>query len=272
MEEAFETKLLKVPTFSGREREPILSEKSIIGRCLFKNVIVVRKGDTILAICNSIEHGRAFAKKMRDCGRYGVYITADRPWTIIKEKFINFKGHLFCIDMFTNFYGLGEFKEAKDLNNLYPYTIRPVTIKELHSQLRDVRRRTLSRIKYNRDYSALNPEQKEEVEKELSSKDTRRERKGNARIIYDSVSALASIFCIDDLLKFLIHDTNVDKTIGRNTLLLVQKGVLDDSIIKKLESFCDICLNLRLIMNRRMRIHINKIRDENPPADFLINC
>ena len=339
-------------TYESREKkEPILGEKSpTLSDGVFKNKIRINRGDAILALCDSIEEGRRLAREMIRTGKYGIYITADRPWTIIKEEFKDYKENLYCIDCFTNFYGLDEFKEnerclfsmdmdaeleenkisgshnipptglrdmfktkgyplseahiskEKDnkwaitdkrenmreisyiikkeegkLNvyiyteNFYPYTPRPVTIRKLHGELRDIRKRTVSKIRHNKDLSQLSRKEKKEVKEELASKEAKKEREKNVRIIYDSVSSLASIFDIEDLLKFLIHDTNVDKTIGRNTLLLIKKGILEDSVIKKLESFCEVCLNPKVI-NGKMLIHINKIRDEKPPADFSIDC
>ena len=352
LEETFGATLKERITYESREKkEPVLNEPSPIGKDVFKDKIHINKGDAILALCDSIEEGRRLASEIIRTGNYGIYITADRPWTIIREDFKNYKKNLYCIDCFTNFYGLDEFKGAErclfsvdmdaglegELNkingshsipiglrykfktkecslsenatnatiskeednkwvitdkreiiyilrkeeeklniyiyteNFYPYTPRPVTIRKLHGELRDIRKRTVSKILYNKDWSQLKRKQKKEVKGELASRKAENERKENVRIIYDSVSSLSSIFDIEDLLKFLIHDTNVDKTIGRNTLLLVKKGILDDSIIKKLESFCEICLNPKVI-NGKTYIHINKVRDENPPDDFSIDC
>lgn len=353
-EETFGATLHERITYESRKKkEPVLDEKSdTLSEKVFKDKILINKGDAILALCDSIEEGRRLAREIIRTGNYGIYITADRPWTIIKEEFKDYNRNLYCIDCFTNFYGLDEFKKAErclfsvdmdaglesELNkingshsiliglrdkfktkecslsknatiskeednkwvitdkretkrviiyivrkeegklniyiyteNFYPYTPRPVTIRKLHGELRDIRKRTVSKILHNKDLSQLKGEEKKKVKGELASKKAEKEREENVRIIYDSVSSLASIFDIEDLLKFLIHDTNVDKTIGRNTLLLVKKGILEDSIIKKLESFCEVCLNPKVI-NGVVHIHINKIRGEKPPADFSIDC
>ena len=356
LEETFGATLQERITYESREKkEPVLNEPSPIGKDVFKDKIHINKGDAILALCDSIEESRRLASEIIRTGNYGIYITADRPWTIIREDFKNYKKNLYCIDCFTNFYGLDEFKGAErclfsvdmdaglegELNkingshsipiglrdkfktkecslsenatnatiskeednkwvitdrrkikreiiyilrkdegklniyiyteNFYPYTPRPVTIRKLHGELRDIRKRTVSKILYNKDWSQLKRKQKKKVKGELASKKAENERKENVRIIYDSVSSLASIFDIEDLLKFLIHDTNVDKTIGRNTLLLVKKEILDKSTISKLESFCEVCLKPEVI-NGRLNVHINKVRDEKPPADFSIDC
>lgn len=252
-------------------KEDFLDDPSdTISANVFGGHIQVNKGDAILTICNSMREARRLAKKFMDSGKHSVYITIDRPWTAIKKEFGRYQGNMYCIDLFTNFYGFDEFKKAEEFpgESFYPSAPKPVTIKRLHLELRQVRKRMVSRQKHHgRDWSELNSDQRRLVDDELASAKSTVEREMNVRIVYDSISSLASIVDVQDLLSFLIHDTNVDKTIGRNTLLLLKQGVLEDSIVKRIESFCDISLNLQP-QNGQVVVHINKLRDQLPPADF----
>ena len=360
-EETLGATLPERATYESRKKKiPSFGKKSCISEKVFNKEVRINKGDTILAVCDSIEEGRLLAEKIIKSGKYGIYVTADRPWTIIREDFKDYQWNLYCIDCFTNFYGFDEFKEAenclfriamdagleKELNkindnhiipsglrdkfksegyslskdakiskkdnnkweitdkteserkiiyilrnekgklniyiyteNFYPCTPRPVTVRQLHSSLRDIRKRIVSTIlckEGNWDipcegdvWSRLNGDQEKKVKKELGRGE--KEKGENVKIIYDSVTALASIFDIEDLLKFLVHDTNVDKTIGRNTLLLVKEGVFEKDIIARLETFCEITLKPK-IKNGKLDIEINKIRDEKPPEKFSIDC
>ncbi|MCK4733447.1 MAG: hypothetical protein KAT65_13425, partial [Methanophagales archaeon] len=98
LEETFGATLHERITYESRnEKEPVLDEKSdTLSEKVFKDKILINKGDAILALCDSIEEGRRLAREIIRTGNYGIYITADRPWTIIKEEFKDYNRNLPC--------------------------------------------------------------------------------------------------------------------------------------------------------------------------------
>lgn len=261
------TILERVTLRSRKSKEFFIFEVSPISEKVFQNNIVVYKGDTIYANCDSIEAGRILARKIIECGNYGIYITVDRFFSMIEGEYDTFSGKLYCIDCGTHSYGYHEFKNAEKHSN--SYTINPPTIKILHNTLRHIRRRTVSQIKCGKDWTQLCRADKATVDVELASKEAMNERQENVKIIYDSVSSLSAIFGWEHLLHFFIHDTNVDKTIGRNTLLINQKDQLDKAAGARLESICQVSLDVKQ-EDSCIRFVVNKARGEKKSSNFLI--
>lgn len=268
-EETIGATLWEMVTYeSRRNKVPCIGDKSSISDKVFEGKVNICKGDTILAVCEFLQDGRILAKKIIDSGEYAIYISCDRPYTLVKEEFKAYSGKLYCVDCFTNLYGFGEFKQAEKESN--SYTLNPPTTKELHNTLREIRRRIVSRILCGKDWIQLNKVERKKVELELTSREAKVEKIKNVWIIYDSISSLAAVFDIEPLLMFLIHDTTVDMTIGRNTLLLMKKGAIDLGTTSRLESLCEHVLNVK---SKAREIHFNVIgsTDMNTHEKFCIN-
>lgn len=248
-EETIGASLWERLTYESRENKiPHLHDKSQLSSKVFEDKIQLFKGDTILAVFEFLQDGRTLAKKIINTCEYAIYISSDRPYTVIEEEFKDYKGKLYCIDCFTNLYGLGEFKQAEKGSN--SYTLNPPSIRELHSTLREIRKNIVSHIGNEKDWEQLDKIKKKEIEKELGSTEAKTEREKNVWIVYDSISSLMAVFELEPLLMFLTHDTTVDKTIGRNTLLLMKDGALDSNTISRLESLCEHILNVKIKENK----------------------
>ena len=107
------------------------------------------------------------------------------------------------------------------------------------------------------------------LEKELVSVDAECEREENVWIVYDSFSSLAAIFNKEPLLLFLTHDTSVDMTIGRNTLLLVKKGALDRNIASRLENLCEHILNVE-VEDKKIYFEVSRSTGVSVTKNFWI--
>jgi hypothetical protein len=237
-EETIGASIWEKSTYESRDKKiPYLNDKSSITNSVFHNKMNFFKGDTILSTFDFIGDARLLARKIIHNCDYAIYISSDRPYTVIEEEYKDYKGKLYCIDCFTNSYGFGEFKQAPKESN--SYTLNPPTTRYLHNSLRHIRRRIVSQILCNKDWPELGKEERLRIDKELTSREATAERGKNIWIIYDSISSLSAIFELDELLSFLIHDTTVDMTIGRNTLLLMKEGVLDPTIVSRMESICE---------------------------------
>jgi len=269
-EETVGATLWEKATYESRGRkEPHLGDESSICKGVFGRKIHVCKGDTILGVCDFIQDGRVLGEKIAAVADYMVYISADRPYTVIEKEFKGCCAKLYCIDCFTSVYGLGEFAQAD--RGTCSYTPDPPTIRGLHLTLREIRRRIVSDILFHKDLaqSRLSKIERVRLEKELVSKKAKAERKKNVWIVYDSISSLAAIFDLEALLAFLIHDTNVDKTIGRNTLLLMKNGAIAPGIASRLESFCEHIMDIRL-ENTKIHVRVSQSIDMTSSKDFYI--
>jgi hypothetical protein len=233
-------------TYESRDKKtPRVGDSSPVNDKVFENKLKIFKGDTVLAYCEFISDGRVLAKRIINNCSYAIYIASDRPFTVIEQEFRDFKGKLYCIDCFTEIYGFSEFSKTK--KDSRSSILKPVSIRELHAKLREIRRRIVSQILCNKDWSALNKKEIKRVEAELCSPDSELERNNNVWIIYDSISTLSEVFRLDLLLQFLIHDTTVDMMLGRNTLLLLKRGALDVLSVSRIESFCEHIINVRTL-------------------------
>ena len=249
----------KVTYDSSNQKSPCLGEESSIAGEAFEGNIRVNKGDTLLAKCEFIQDGRLLAKRLLKHASYLIYITADRPHALLQEEFKPFQHKLYCIDCFTNVYGFGEFKGTR--GDSRSYTLRPTTIKQLHEVLREVRKRIVAEMYFRKDCSALTKAEARKVAAELASKDAILERQQNVWVVYDSISSLAPVFEMEPLLKFLAHDTTVDTLIGRNTLLLMKDGALDEDILGRLESVSEHVFTVKA-QKRRLCVNIHTSTDE----------
>jgi hypothetical protein len=237
--------LLEKATFeSSHHKLPHLGEESLIARQAFARNLRIDKGDAVLAKCAFIQDGRLLVRRILEHANYLVYISADRPHTMVMEELKQYREKLYCIDCFTNVYGFGEFKQSEGESR--SYTLKPTTVKQLHETLRDVRRQTLAHMCFGKDWCSLSRAEAKRVATELGCKEASLERDQNVWMVYDSISSLAQVFEMGALLKFLIHDTTVDTLIGRNTLLLVKDGVLEEEALARVESVCEHILSVEV--------------------------
>lgn len=268
-EETIGATLWEMATYESREKKtPYLGDKSSMSDKVFEGKIRVCKGDTILVVCEFLQDGRTLAKKIINNAEYAIYVSSDRPYTVVEEEFKAYNGKLYCIDCFTNLYGLGEFKQAEKGSN--SYTLNPPTIKEFHNKLREIRRRIVSQILCGKDWVQLDKVEKKEIERELTSREDIAERSKNVWIVYDSISSLAAVFDIEPLMMFLIHDTTVDMTIGRNTLLLVKNGAINPTTASRLESLCEHILNAK-VRDSKIYLDVCGSVDINSSKNFWIS-
>ena len=251
-----------------REKFPHLGERSLIADKVFEGCLRADKGNTLLACCEFVQDGRILARKIiREC-EYAIYVSADRPHTVVEAELCNCPCKIYCIDCFTNLYGFGEFKQADRFSN--SYTLNPPTVRELHTVLREIRRRIVSNIICGgKSWYQLNKTEQKRVETELASGEATVERMKNVWIIYDSISSLSAVFDVEALLKFLIHDNTVDMTIGRNTLLLVKTGTLDQATTSRVESICEQIMNVKM-ESGKLDIHICQTTDTAATKHFSI--
>lgn len=261
------TLLDRVTHESRNQKLPHLGEESLIAREAFMGQLRINKGEALLAKCAFIQDGRRLVNKLIEHANYVIYITADRPHTMLMEELQQFRSKLYCIDCFTDVYGFGEFREIRGESHCY--TLKPTNIKQLHEVLRDVRRRIVAEMYYGKDWSSLCKDEIKMVADELASKDAMLEREQNVWIIYDSISSLAPIFEMEHLLRFLIHDTTVDTLIGRNTLLLVKDGAVEEDVIAKLESVCEHIFTVG-VEDHRIAIGIDR-SDHQSSSDFQLD-
>lgn len=253
---------------SRKQKLPYLGEESMIASKTLEGNIRINKGDTLLVKCAYIQDGRYLVRKIIKNSNYVIYITADRPYSMVMEELKDYREKIFCIDCFTNVYGFGEFKEVKGESN--SFTLKPTTVKELHERLREVRKQIIAAMYYNKDWSSLSRQELREITIELSSKEATFERDNNIWIIYDSISSLAAIFDMEPLLMFLIHDTTVDTTIGRNTLLLTKDGALGQNLVSRLESFSEHIFSIKVDGNK-ICVNIDRSDDLKSSKEFCIN-
>lgn len=260
------TLLDKVTHDSRNQKLPRLGEESVIARAAFQGHLRINKGEALLAKCAFIQDGRLLVHKLIEHANYVIYISADRPHTTLMEELRQFQSKLYCIDCFTNVYGFGEFREIRGESRCY--TLKPTTTKQLHEVLREVRRRIVAEMYYGKDWESLRKDEIEKVAVELASKDATLEREQNVWIIYDSISSLAPIFEMEHLLRFLTHDTTVDTLIGRNTILLVKDGAVEEDTIAKLESVCEHIFSVA-VEQHRISIGIDRSDHQNPSYFYM---
>lgn len=261
------TLLDRVTYESRKQKLPCFNEKSIIAEKTFKGNMNINKGDALLAKCEFTQDGRLLVQKLIENAEFVIYISADRPYTVVREELESQKEKIYCIDCFTNVYGFGEFKQAEKESK--SYTLNPPTVKELHERLRDTRKRIVAEICIGKDWFSLNNSEIARVINELACRDAKLEKDKNIWIIYDSISSLAAVFDMEPLMKFLIHDTTVDMTIGRNTLLLMKDGSLDPHVVSRLESFCEHIFGVKMDGNN-ICINVNKSVDVKAHKEFCI--
>jgi hypothetical protein len=261
------TLLDRVTYESRKQKLPCFNEKSIIAEKTFKGNMNINKGDALLAKCEFAQDGRVLVQKLIENAEFVIYISADRPYTVVREELESQKEKIYCIDCFTNVYGFGEFKQAEKESK--SYTLNPPTVKELHERLRDTRKRIVAEICIGKDWFSLNNSEIARVINELACRDAKLEKDKNIWIVYDSISSLAAVFDMEPLMKFLIHDTTVDMTIGRNTLLLMKDGSLDPYVVSRLESFCEHIFSVK-IDGSNICINNDKSVDVKAPKEFCI--
>lgn len=261
------TLLDRITYESRKQKLPCFGDKSIIAEKTFGGNININKGDALLAKCAFTQDGRILAQKLMENAEFVIYISADRPYTVVREELKSHKEKIYCIDCFTNVYGFGEFKEAERESK--SYTLNPPTVKELHERLRETRKRIVSEICIGKDWFSLNKSEIAKVSNELACREAKFEKDKNIWIIYDSISSLAAVFDMEPLMMFLIHDTTVDMTIGRNTLLLMKDGSLDPHVVSRLESFCEHIFSVEMD-GSNICIHNQKSIDVKAPKEFRI--
>jgi hypothetical protein len=229
----------------------------------FQGNVTVYQGDSILAVCDSLEDGRAFARRFVASSDYATYIVADHPAESVLLDTSGHQSKIYYIDCFIHSFGFGEFKEPSKGNII---CLHPVTIRRLHEALRKVRRMMVSQWISEKHQYGNRKRREHLVAEALSQADLEQEK--SLAIVYDPLSSMVSLFTPELILNFLTHDLNVDKVLERNTLLLVQSGVLEPSMLKRLESLCDIVAHLKAEGTKKYAYISKAKREQDSNKEF----